>query len=79
MKTIELQLPDHVYHRAESLAASRSCSLDRLLPFFVQRAVDEQAPPDETMGLFADAPELLDHVVAEALAEREQRWAPTDE
>jgi hypothetical protein len=46
VKTIELQFPDQLYHRAESLAASQRCSPDKLLASFAQRTIDEQAPPE---------------------------------
>ena len=77
MEAIEIHLPPDLYHRAESLAAARQCSIQALLTCMVAQAIEDAAPADRLTGFFADEPEIIDEIVEEAMADRERRWATT--
>jgi len=75
MTTIQLQLDDETFARAESLAKQRGCTLSELVTqLVVERGNGAHGPADDApsiVGLFADEPELLDAVVADAMRARE--------
>ena len=73
MKVVEVRIAPELYHRAEALAAARQCSVEALLRCLIEQVIEAEAPADRTIGLFADEPDLIDNVLANALAERERR------
>lgn len=75
MKTVEIRIASDVYERAEALARSRQCSVEELVSRLIVQADERHETRDETMGLFADDPDLIDAVVEQAMADRERRWA----
>lgn len=76
MSTNELHLDEVTYARAKRLAEERRISVEQLVSEAVERyTVAPNVEPtgtDSMIGLFADAPELMDQIVAEAYRDREQ-------
>lgn len=75
MTTIKLQLDDDTFARAQALAKQRGCTLSQLIAQLVTDGDNgDREPHDDApsvVGLFADEPELLDAVVADAMRARE--------
>lgn len=75
MATNELHLDELTYARAERLAKEKNVSVEELVSDAIERYTDasaaKPAPRESMIGLFADAPELMDQIVEEAYLDRE--------
>ncbi len=76
MSTFELHLDELSYARAKHMAEARNVSVEQWASEAIERfsVVMPSTPPerDSMIGLFADAPELLDQIVEQAYKDREQ-------
>jgi hypothetical protein len=70
METIELQLDEETLARARRLAASRQVTLEQLLREVLAQLETQPLADDPILGMFADAPELMDEIVEEAMRAR---------
>ncbi|MBI3465910.1 MAG: hypothetical protein HY000_23075 [Planctomycetes bacterium] len=71
MATEPIQIDERLLARARRLAEDRHCSIDEVL----REALDQLECPKRTasslIGLFADAPEILDEVMEDVYRTRE--------
>ena len=73
MKTIELQLDDKTFERAQRVAASRHRTVEDLLTEIIERLEAVESAEDPFLGMFADESELMEQVVESAMQAREER------
>jgi hypothetical protein len=66
-ETVILKLDRRTLRHLEEWAAARKCTVEQFLENLITR-MDQ--PPDPLLGLFRDAPEVLDQVVEEAMSAR---------
>ncbi len=72
METIELQLDTQTLENARRLAESRNCSLEELIKEVIARLWMAKTEIDPWLGMFADEPDLIDHVLASAMQARSE-------
>jgi len=72
MERIQLELDEKTLARARELAATRQCSLDQLIKYFIEQGTEPAASADSVLGMFADEPDLIDDVVDSAMHARER-------
>ncbi len=72
MAKIELELSEDTLHDARRSAEASHVALEQWLTEAVRRAARDLPSEDALLGLFADAPELMDAATEEALRAREQ-------
>lgn len=76
MSTNELHLDERTYARAKRLAQEKNITVEELVCEAIERYTiafkTEPGNRDTMIGLFADAPELMDQIVAEAYRDREK-------
>lgn len=72
METIELQLDTQTLEFARRLAESRHCSLEELIKEVIEHLGVAETASDPWVGMFADAPDLIDKVIASAMQAREE-------
>ncbi len=77
MKRIELDLDEETLERAQRLAAARQCSLEELIKDLLQQAEAHKPPQDPYLGMLADEPELVDHVLESVMKAREEHHLRT--
>ncbi len=78
----EIKIDDQVYQRIEEEAARLHLSVDTYLSTLLMREAgrDRDLPKEVSgIGLFADAPELVDAVLADIMEFRARRWQNTNE
>jgi hypothetical protein len=78
----QISIDDHTYERLESEAARLHLSVDTYLSTVLMRqAAQERAIPKSIsgIGLFADIPDVMDAIVADAMAARSKPWRLSDE
>jgi hypothetical protein len=71
MKTIELQLDEQTYERAQKLAQARFSTLEAWVTDIINQLILIDTEADPLLGMFADEPELMDQVIEAALSARE--------
>ena len=71
MTTIELQLDEHTLELARRAAESRHSTLEALIQEIVRLLAASEPAEDPIVGMFAQEPELLDHVIESAMRARE--------
>ena len=70
METITLQLDPQTLARARQLAASRHCTVEALLEECMEYLGMTETAGDPFLGMFAQEPALIDHVVASVMQAR---------
>ncbi|MDZ7953593.1 hypothetical protein [Nostoc sp. DedQUE09] len=70
MEKIELELDRLTFERAKTLAIVNKSTLSELISHVIERLAEVQEKNDPLMGLYADVPEIVDEIVAEAMAKR---------
>jgi hypothetical protein len=68
-QSVQLKLDRRTLRHIKELAAARNCTVEQ----FLQNLVAGLEKPDPLLGLFRDAPEVLDQVVQDAMRDRETR------
>lgn len=68
---IELQLDEYTLELARRAAESRHSTLETLIQEIIKLLAASEATDDSIVGMFAQEPELLDHVLESAMAARE--------
>lgn len=77
MEKIELELDRLTFERAKTLAIVNQSTLSELISHVIERLAEVQDKNDPLMGLYADVPEIVDEIVAEAMEKR--GYTGTDE
>lgn len=72
MKRIELELDEETLEQARQLAAKRQCTLEELIRDLLKQTEARESLQDPYLGMLADEPELMDHVVESAMRSREE-------
>ncbi|WP_414526964.1 hypothetical protein [Nodularia chucula] len=70
MEKIEVQVDRLTFERAKTLAIVNQSSLSELITHVIERLAEIQEQKDPLMGLYADVPEIVDEIVAEAMEKR---------
>ncbi|MEH2206661.1 MAG: hypothetical protein V7K53_21725 [Nostoc sp.] len=70
MEKIELELDRPTFERAKTLAIVNQSTLSELISHVIERLAEIQEKNDPLMGLYADVPEIVDEIVAEAMEKR---------
>ena len=70
MEKIELELDRLTFERAKTLAIVNQSTLSELISHVIERLAEIQEEKDPLMGLYADVPEIVDEIVAEAMQKR---------
>lgn len=70
MEKIELELDRLTFERAKTLAIVNQSTLSELISHVIERLAEIQENKDPLMGLYADVPEIVDDIVAEAMEKR---------
>ncbi|MEH2384022.1 MAG: hypothetical protein V7K27_34920 [Nostoc sp.] len=70
MEKIELELDRLTFERAKTLAIVNQSTLSELISHVIERLAEIQEKNDPLMGLYADVPEIVDEIVAEAMEKR---------
>ncbi|MEH2459216.1 hypothetical protein [Nostoc sp.] len=70
MEKIELELDRLTVERAKTLAIVNQSTLSELISHVIERLAEIQEKKDPLMGLYADVPEIVDEIVAEAMEKR---------
>ncbi|MCC5643828.1 hypothetical protein LC607_12900 [Nostoc sp. CHAB 5824] len=70
MEKIELELDRLTFERAQTLAIVNQLTLSELITHVIERLAEIQEKKDPLMGLYADVPEIVDEIVAEAMEKR---------
>ncbi|MEH2463122.1 hypothetical protein [Nostoc sp.] len=70
MEKIELELDRLTFERAKTLAIVNQSTLSELISHVIERLAEIQEKNDPLMGLYADVPEIVDEIVAEAMQKR---------
>ena len=70
MEKIELELDRLTFEQAKTLAIVNQSTLTELITHVIERLAEIQEKKDPLMGLYADVPEILDEIVAEAMEKR---------
>ncbi len=70
MEKIELELDRLTFERAKTLAIVNQSTLSELISHVIERLAEIQKNNDPLMGLYADVPEIVDEIVAEAMEKR---------
>lgn len=70
MEKIELELDRLTFERAKTLAIVNQSTLSELISHVIERLAEIQEKKDPLMGLYADVPEIVDDIVAEAMEKR---------
>ncbi|MFO7917335.1 MAG: hypothetical protein R6V13_04595 [Anaerolineae bacterium] len=68
--TIEIELNERALARLRQMAENRNTTIERVLQDMVECVLESQASDDVVLGMFAQEPELIDEVVAEAMEAR---------
>jgi hypothetical protein len=77
MQKIELELDRLTFERAKTLAIVNQSTVSELISHVIERLAEIQEKKDPLMGLYADIPEVVDEIVAEAMEKR--RYSVSDE
>lgn len=78
----EIKVNDQVYQRIEEEAARLHLTVDTYLSTLLMRDAGHHGDISKEVsgiGLFADAPELVDAVMADIMELRARRWQNTDD
>ncbi|MBD2388393.1 hypothetical protein [Cylindrospermum sp. FACHB-282] len=67
---IELEIDRLTFERVKTLAMVNKSTVPELLTQVIARLVEIQEKKDPLMGLYADIPEVVDEIVAEAMEKR---------
>ncbi|MDB9375213.1 hypothetical protein [Nodularia sphaerocarpa] len=70
MEKIEVELDRLTFERAKTLAIVNQSSLSELITHVIERLAEIQEKKDPLMGLYADVPEIVDEILAEAMEKR---------
>ncbi|MEH1766580.1 MAG: hypothetical protein V7L27_14335 [Nostoc sp.] len=70
MEKIELELDRLTFERAKTLAIVNQSTLSELISHVIEHLAEVQEKNDPLMGLYADGPEIVDEIVAEAMEKR---------
>lgn len=70
MEKIELELDRLTFERAKTLAIVNQSTLSELISHVIERLAEIQKNNDPLMGLYADVPEIVDEILAEAMEKR---------
>ncbi len=70
MQKIEIQLDRLTFERAKTLAIVNQLTLSELITDVIERLAEIQEKKDPLMGLYADVPEIVDEIFAEAMEKR---------
>ena len=70
MEKIEIELDRLTFERAKTLAIVNQSTLSELITDVIERLAEIQEKKDPLMGLYADVPEIVDEIVAEAMKKR---------
>lgn len=70
MEQINLQLDRLTLERANTLAIVNESTVSELITKVIARLAEIQEQKDPLMGLYADIPEVVDEIVAEAIEKR---------
>ncbi|MBD2411039.1 hypothetical protein FACHB389_13515 [Nostoc calcicola FACHB-389] len=70
MQKIEFELDRLTFERAKTLAIVNQSTLSELISHVIERLAEIQEKKDPLMGLYADIPEVVDEIVAEAMEKR---------
>jgi hypothetical protein len=65
--TVRLKLDRRTLRHVEELAAAQQCTVEEFLEGLISRL---EKPADPLLGLFRDAPQVLDQIVEEAMSAR---------
>jgi len=70
MEKIEIEIDRISLQRAKTLAQLHKLTLPELLSVLIERLAEVQKTKDPIVGLWADVPEIVDDIVAEAMKNR---------
>ncbi|HYW18567.1 MAG TPA: hypothetical protein VE956_04495 [Nodularia sp. (in: cyanobacteria)] len=70
MEKIEIEVDRLTFERAKTLAIVNQSSLSELITHVIERLAEIQEKKDPLMGLYADVPEVIDEILAEAMEKR---------
>ncbi|MFM2061863.1 MAG: hypothetical protein RLZZ507_1533 [Cyanobacteriota bacterium] len=70
MEQINLELDRLTLERAKTLAIVNQSTVSELITTVISRLAEIQEQKDPLMGLYADIPEVVDEIVAEAMEKR---------
>ncbi|MDP5338577.1 MAG: hypothetical protein NWQ28_08390 [Nodularia sp. (in: cyanobacteria)] len=70
MEKIEVEVDRLTFERAKTLAIVNQSSLSELITHVIERLAEIQEKKDPLMGLYADVPEIVDEILAEAMEKR---------
>ncbi|MEA5552933.1 hypothetical protein VB713_18470 [Anabaena cylindrica UHCC 0172] len=70
MEQINLELDRLTLERAKTLAIVNQSTLSELITTVIARLAKIQEQKDPLMGLYADIPEVVDEILAEAMEKR---------
>ena len=71
MKTIELELDEQTFERAQRVAGARRSSLETLITEIIRQLALLEARHDPLLGMFAHEPDVMDQVMATVMTARE--------
>lgn len=71
MDSVVVELDPQTSERARRLAQARGTTVTALVQSLITQLDSGEAAQDSLLGLFADEPALLDHVVEQAMQTRE--------
>ena len=71
MKTIELELDEHIFEQAQRLAGERRHSLESFIAEIIKQLAIIETKSDSLLGMFAQEPEVMDQVIASVMTARE--------
>jgi hypothetical protein len=71
MKTIELQLDEQTFERAQRLAGARHYTLESFIIKIIEQLAILETKSDPLLGMFADEPEVMDQIIASVMRSRE--------
>jgi len=72
MERIEIDLDTQTIERARRLAQVRHCTVEQLLREMIENLATTAIDEDVFLGMFAEAPEVIDQVIEMAMQAREQ-------
>ncbi|MCM0591844.1 MAG: hypothetical protein HEQ35_23170 [Gloeotrichia echinulata IR180] len=73
MEKIELEIDRLTFERVKTLAMLNKSTVSELLTQVMARLAEIQEKKDPLMGLYADIPEVVDEILAEAMEKRGYR------
>lgn len=71
MSTVQLQMDEITFRRAQQVARQRHSTVETLLKEMINSIATRLDTEDPFLGMFSEEPELIDQIVANAMQSRE--------